>query len=217
MLGHRCSVVDARSSMLGRRCSVVDARSSMLGRRCSVVDARSSMLGRRCGRLRSRKNSAALRFYTHIHRPYSADVHKPLESHGRRRSVVAAGDYVRAKTPLRSVFTLTSIAPTPLTSSIHWSRMVVVTRSSLRAITFTQKLRCAPFFRSHPSSLLSPLPRRLQCRCCEISTTARRQRISTSSEVGAMDVSRSEAQRADTNVIARSDDRATISDSDDNG
>jgi hypothetical protein len=30
--------------------------------------------------------------------------------------VVAAGDYVRTKTPLRSVFTLTSIAPTPLTS-----------------------------------------------------------------------------------------------------
>jgi hypothetical protein len=29
-----------------------------------------------------------------------------------RRSVVAAGDYVRAKTPLRSVFALTSIAPT---------------------------------------------------------------------------------------------------------
>jgi hypothetical protein len=29
-----------------------------------------------------------------------------------RRAVVAAGDYVRAKTPLRSVFTLTSIAPT---------------------------------------------------------------------------------------------------------
>jgi hypothetical protein len=33
---------------------------------------------------------------------------------GRRCAVVAAGDYVRAKTPLRSVLTLTSIAPTPL-------------------------------------------------------------------------------------------------------
>jgi hypothetical protein len=40
------------------------------------------------------------------------------------RAVVAAGDYVRAKTPLRSVFSLTSIAPTPFdvhasTSEIH--------------------------------------------------------------------------------------------------
>jgi hypothetical protein len=41
-------------------------------------------------------------------------------------------------------------------------------------------------------------------------TTARRQRLWTSSGVGAMDVSWSEAQRAETNVIARSDDRATI-------
>jgi predicted nuclease of predicted toxin-antitoxin system len=32
--------------------------------------------------------------------------------------------------------------------------------------------------------------------------------------VGAMDVSRSEAQRAETNAIARSDDRATITDVD---
>jgi hypothetical protein len=31
---------------------------------------------------------------------------------------------------------------------------IVVARSSLRAITFTKKLRCAPFFRSHPSPLL---------------------------------------------------------------
>jgi hypothetical protein len=30
--------------------------------------------GRRCGRLRSRKNSAALRFFAHIHRPYCVDV-----------------------------------------------------------------------------------------------------------------------------------------------
>jgi hypothetical protein len=30
----------------------------------------------------------------------------------RRRAVVAAGDYVHEKTPLRSVFPLTSIAPT---------------------------------------------------------------------------------------------------------
>jgi hypothetical protein len=27
--------------------------------------------GRRCGRLRSRQNSATLRFHAHIHRPYS--------------------------------------------------------------------------------------------------------------------------------------------------
>jgi hypothetical protein len=45
------------------------------------------------------------------------------------------------------------------------------------------------------------------------STTARRQWIWTSSGVGAMDVSRSEAQRAETNVIARSVDRATTEES----
>jgi hypothetical protein len=33
-----------------------------------------------------------------------------------RRAVDAAGDYVHEKTPLRSVFPLTSIAPTPLRS-----------------------------------------------------------------------------------------------------
>jgi hypothetical protein len=36
--------------------------------------------------------------------------------------------------------------------------------STLRAITFTKKLRCAPFLRSHPSPLLTPLSRRLQSR-----------------------------------------------------
>jgi hypothetical protein len=35
---------------------------------------------RRCGRLRSRKNSAALRFYAHIHRPYSARRPHPQSS-----------------------------------------------------------------------------------------------------------------------------------------
>jgi hypothetical protein len=43
----------------------------------------------------------------------------------RRREVVAAGDYVRAKTPLRSVLTLTSIAPTPLDVDIRRRRAVV--------------------------------------------------------------------------------------------
>jgi hypothetical protein len=42
-------------------------------------------------------------------------------------------------------------------------RRSVFARSTLRAITFTPKLRCAPFFRSHPSPLLTPLSRRLQC------------------------------------------------------
>jgi hypothetical protein len=41
----------------------------------------------------------------------------------RRCTVVAAGDYVRAKTPLRSVFTLTSIAPTPLDVSFILLRL----------------------------------------------------------------------------------------------
>jgi hypothetical protein len=95
---------------------------------------------------------------------------------GRRRSVVAAGDYVRAKTPLRSVFPLTSIAPTALTSTFMLSRRcrvgcnVVAARSSLRAITFAPKLRCAPFCHSHPSphcadvaiQALTPLSRRLR-------------------------------------------------------
>jgi hypothetical protein len=53
----------------------------------------------------------------------------------RRRSVVAAGDYVRAKTPLRSVFPLTSIAPTH--AAVASVAIVVVARSSLRAITST--------------------------------------------------------------------------------
>jgi hypothetical protein len=36
--------------------------------------------------------------------------------------VVAAGDYVHEITPLRSVFSLTSIAPTPLVVAIHCRR-----------------------------------------------------------------------------------------------
>jgi hypothetical protein len=51
-------------------CADGHIRLSSLGR-CSVVALRLSLLGRRCGRLRSRQNSAALRFGTHIHRPYS--------------------------------------------------------------------------------------------------------------------------------------------------
>jgi hypothetical protein len=93
--------------------------------------------GRRSGRLRSRQNSAALRFNAHIHRPYCVDVHIRCSS-----SVAAAGDYVRAKTPLRSVLTLTSIAPTALTStsivvarSLHGSRSVVAAGDYVRAKT----------------------------------------------------------------------------------
>jgi hypothetical protein len=41
-----------------------------------------------------------------------------------RRAVVAAGDYVREKTPLRSVSSLTSIAPTPLDVHILNRRVV---------------------------------------------------------------------------------------------
>jgi hypothetical protein len=47
-----------------------------------------------------------------------------------RRAVVAAGDYVRAKTPLRSVFTLTSIAPTPLDGHILNRRHSSLLRST---------------------------------------------------------------------------------------
>jgi hypothetical protein len=63
-----------------------------------VVAIRLSSRGRRCGRLRSRKNSAALRFSVHIHRPYSVDA--PIQAlaplsrrlQSRRRTTVAAGD-----------------------------------------------------------------------------------------------------------------------------
>jgi hypothetical protein len=58
-----------------------------------------------------------------------------------RRAVVAAGDYVRAKTPLRSVLTLTSIAPTPLTltsiapRSTSTSIIAEQTPSPLKSVT----------------------------------------------------------------------------------
>jgi hypothetical protein len=113
-----------------------------------------SSRGRRCRRLRSRQNSAALRFCTHIHRPYCVDVpvhcpHRPycVDVPVRcRRAVVAAGDYVRAKTPLRSVLALTSIAPTALTSpSIPLSRRPCVPsvpsalKTSMPLCTFCSK------------------------------------------------------------------------------
>jgi hypothetical protein len=127
-----------------------------------------SSRGRRCGRLRSRQNSAALRFFAHIHRPYS------------RRCRVGC--------------------------------KVVDAGSSLRAIAFAPKLRCAPFFRSHPSPLLTPLSRRLRL-SSRMPTTAKPSRSlftkkGRRAEVGAMDVSWSEAQRAETNVIARGGDHA---------
>jgi hypothetical protein len=48
-----------------------------------------SSRGRRCGRLRSRKNSAALRFSVHIHRPYSRRSGGPSGDCDGRRGVVA--------------------------------------------------------------------------------------------------------------------------------
>jgi hypothetical protein len=73
----------------------------------------------------------------------SNPLHKGLQSSAQRtriscagiRAVVAAGDYVRAKTPLRSVLTLTSIAPTPLDIHILCRRAVVATGDYVRAKT----------------------------------------------------------------------------------
>jgi hypothetical protein len=100
-----------------------------------------------------------------------------------RRLVVATGDYVRAKTPLRSVLTLTSIAPTPLDVDIRWRRgvddirrrrMVVAAGDYVRAktplrsvLTLTSiaptpldvDIRLASRSRRHPPSSLGRRPR----------------------------------------------------------
>jgi hypothetical protein len=52
-----------------------------------------------------------------------------------RRAVVAAGDYVRTKTPLRSVFALTSIAPTR-------AAIASVAMSSLLELRSRHRLAC---------------------------------------------------------------------------
>jgi hypothetical protein len=54
-----------------RRQTKFDDRATTIGIRRPRDVAALSSRGRRCGRLRSRKNSAALRFHAHIHRPYS--------------------------------------------------------------------------------------------------------------------------------------------------
>jgi hypothetical protein len=61
-------------------------------------------------------------------------------SHGHRivvSAVIAAGDYVHEKTPLRSVFPLTSIAPTSLDVHIHLIRPVVATKHRLAQSDFS--------------------------------------------------------------------------------
>jgi hypothetical protein len=102
--------------------------SSLLYRRCSIVAALSSLLYRRHGRLRSRQNSAALRFaFTSIAPTYAAIASVVVvvarsSSRGRRRSVVAAGDYVHEKTPLRFVF---RSHPSPLLTPVSGGCNVV--------------------------------------------------------------------------------------------
>jgi hypothetical protein len=129
--------------------------------------------------------------------------HIPIDSHGPSRSFPIRTIEAVSKTALGAMYGRTTVRPivdTATTNAISTNLRhlyvvvaspsvhcivaarssllgrrcsVVDARSSMRAITFAQKLRCAPFFRSHPSPLLTPLPRRLQCRCCEISTPVR--------------------------------------------
>jgi hypothetical protein len=77
------------------------------------------MMGRADNGIRRPRDVAALSSHgiiivRHYHRVVVA---RSLRGH--RRAVVVAGDCVRAKTPLRSVFTLTSIAPTPFDVAFH--------------------------------------------------------------------------------------------------
>jgi hypothetical protein len=115
--------------------------------------------GRRHGRLRSRQNSAALRFNAHIHRPYCVDVHIR-----GRRTVAARLSLSRRSGRLRSRQNSASLRfnahiHRPYCVDVHIrGRRTVVARSSLRAITFAPKLRCAPT----RIPQLTPLSRRLQ-------------------------------------------------------
>jgi hypothetical protein len=61
-------------------CRVIVAQSSHGHRTIVARSLRGLSRGRRCGRLRSRKNSAALRFYAHIHRPYTVRRPHPQSS-----------------------------------------------------------------------------------------------------------------------------------------
>jgi hypothetical protein len=84
--------VNAKTERSGVETNVI-ARSDDHATTTNCNDLRGLSSGRRCGRLRSRKNSAALRFSAHIHRPYSVVV--VIQNRGivvaiqNRRAIVA--------------------------------------------------------------------------------------------------------------------------------
>jgi hypothetical protein len=96
--GWRQQSLRKESSSSAQRTPILSAKDSnpfrrglqSLPQRTPILCAKDSHLlrrnsrGRRCGRLRSRQNSAALRYSAHIHRPYSARRSHPLSSRGRR-------------------------------------------------------------------------------------------------------------------------------------
>jgi hypothetical protein len=96
--GYHRQSLRKESSSSAQRTPILSAKDSnpfrrglqSLPQRTPILCAKDSHLlrrnsrGRRCGRLRSRQNSAALRYSAHIHRPYSARRSHPLSSRGRR-------------------------------------------------------------------------------------------------------------------------------------
>jgi hypothetical protein len=67
-------------------------------------------------------------------------------------AMIDAGATISQSTPRMSTIGRTVVRPY-IAPRLILTQSFVVARSSLRAITFAPKLRCAPFFRSHPSPL----------------------------------------------------------------